>query len=91
MIGLLDLRETSLLRKGFGVCLNNLMSVISRVLIGQHLIFYSATWPTYSNSPQKCMPVKWKVGQKVAYQFVEYTTFIGSDSRFQKLIWNASV
>ena len=38
---------------------NNLISFISRVLIGPHLIFCSPTSPTYCSLPQKCTPVRW--------------------------------
>ena len=52
----------------------NLMSVISWVLIGPYLNFCSLMSPTFCNSPQKCAPVKWKVSQKAGYQFVTKTT-----------------
>ena len=51
------------------VCLSYNMSdnetpPISRVLIGQHLIFHSLTSPLCCNSPGKCTPVKYKKRQK---------------------------
>ena len=47
---------------------NNLISVISRVLIYSYLNFCSLTSPTSCNSPRKCTPVKGKVKQKAGYQ-----------------------
>ena len=48
---------------GYFPCLSyrsscSLTPAISQVLIRQHLIFCSPTWPTCCNSPRKCMPVK---------------------------------
>ena len=45
----------------------NLTPPISRVLIGQHLIFCSLTSPTCCNLPRKCTPVKYKNGQKAGF------------------------
>ena len=53
---------------------NNLISVISRVLIAPYLNFCSLTSPTCCNLPRKCTPVKWNVRQKAGYQVVKYTT-----------------
>ena len=53
---------------------NNLTLAISRVLIGQHFIFCSPTWPTCCNSPRKCTPVKYKVRQKAGFPIVSQTT-----------------
>ena len=52
----------------------NLAPAISRVLIGQRLIFCSPTWPTCCNSTLKCTPVKHKARQKAGFQIVTYTT-----------------
>ena len=41
----------------------NLTPPISRVLIGQHLIFCSLASPACCNSPRKCTPVKYKMRQ----------------------------
>ena len=49
---------------------NNLVSVISRVLIGPYLNFCSMASLTCCNSPRKCTPVKGKVRHKAGYQFV---------------------
>ena len=38
---------------------SNLISVVSRVLIGPHLIFCPPTWPTSCNLPQKCKANSW--------------------------------
>ena len=46
----------------------NLTPAISRVLIGEHLIFCSPPWPTCCNSPRKCTPVKYKARQKTGFQ-----------------------
>ena len=48
----------------------NLTPPISRVLIGQHLIFCSLTSPTSCNSPRKCTPVKYKKRQKAGFPIV---------------------
>ena len=53
---------------------NNLAPPISRVLIGQHLIFSLLTPPTCCNSPPKCTPVKYKAKQKAGFPIVTYTT-----------------
>ena len=47
----------------------NLTPRISRVLIGQHLIFCSLTSPTCCNSPRKCTPLKYK-RQKAGFPIV---------------------
>ena len=52
----------------------NLTPAISRVLIGEHLIFCSPPWPTCCTSPRKCTPVKYKVRQKAGFPIVIYTT-----------------
>ena len=54
----------------------NLRPPIARVLIGQHLIFYSLTSPTCCSSPRKCTPVKYKKRQKAGFPVVTYTTSI---------------
>ena len=55
---------------------NNLISVISRVLIYSYLNFCSLTSPTSCNSPRKCTPVKGKVKQKAGYQcFIQTTSY----------------
>ena len=46
----------------------NLAPPISRVLIGQYLIFCSLKSPTCCSSPRKCTPVKYKKKQKLASQ-----------------------
>ena len=43
---------------------------ISRVLIGQHLIFCSLTSPTCCNSPRKCTPVKYNESPKAGFPIV---------------------
>ena len=48
----------------------NLIPSISRVLIGQHLIFCSLTSPTCCNSPRKCTPVKYKKRQKAGFSIL---------------------
>ena len=52
----------------------NLTPAISRVLIGEHLIFCSPPWPTCCNSPRKCTPVKYKTKQKVGFPIITYKT-----------------
>ena len=46
---------------------NNVTPPISRVLIGLHLIFGSLTSPMCCNLTPKCMPVKYKKGQKPGF------------------------
>ena len=53
---------------------HNLTPAISRVMIGQHLIFYSPPWLKCCNSPRKCTPVKYKARQKAGFSIVTYTT-----------------
>ena len=53
---------------------HNLTPAISRVMIGQHLIFYSPPWLKCCNSPRKCTPVKYKARQKAGFPIVTYTT-----------------
>ena len=48
----------------------NLSPPISRVLIGQYLIFCSLKSPTCYNSPRKCTPVKYKKRQKAWFPIV---------------------
>ena len=48
----------------------NLTQPISRVLIGQHLIFCSLTSPTCCNLLRKCTPVKYKKRQKAGFTIV---------------------
>ena len=48
----------------------NLAPPISRVLIGQHLIFCSLMSPTCCNLPRKCTPVKYKAKQKAGFPIV---------------------
>ena len=48
----------------------NLTPPISRVLIGQCLIFCSLTSPTCCYSPQKCTAVKYKKRQKDGFPIV---------------------
>ena len=50
--------------------LYNLTSPISRVLIGEHLIFCSLTSPTCCNLRQKCTSVKYKKRQKAGFPIV---------------------
>ena len=52
----------------------NLTSAISRVTIGEHLIFCSRLWPTCCNSPRKCTPVKYKARQRAGFPIVTYTS-----------------
>ena len=52
----------------------NLTPAISRVLIGEQLIFCSPPWPTCCNSPRKCTPVKYKTRQKVGFPIITYKT-----------------
>ena len=53
---------------------HNLTPAISRVMIGQHLIFYSPPWLKCCNSPRKCTPVKYKARQKDGSPIVTQTT-----------------
>ena len=64
-------RNVSLFR--VSLC-NNLISVISRVLIGPYLNFCSLTSPTCCNSPRKCISVKRKMRQIAGYQFFTQIT-----------------
>ena len=52
----------------------NLAPPISRVLIGQHLMFFSLTSPMCCNSPRKCSPVKYKNRQKAGFPIATQTT-----------------
>ena len=45
----------------------NLTPPISRVVIGQHLIFYSLMSPTCRNSSRKCTPVKSRRGESLGF------------------------
>ena len=45
---------------------------ISRVLIGQQLIFHSLTSPPCCDSPQKCTPVKYKKRQKLGVKILSH-------------------
>ena len=49
---------------------DNETAPISRVLIGQHLIFHSLASLPCCNSPQKCTPVKNKKLQKTGFSIV---------------------
>ena len=48
----------------------NLAPAISWVLIDQHLIFCSPTWPTGCNSLRKCTSVKYKARQRAGFPIV---------------------
>ena len=52
----------------------NLTPPISRVLIGQHMVFCSLTSPKCCTSPRKCMPVNYKRRQKAGFPIVTWTT-----------------
>ena len=52
----------------------NLTPAISRVLIGEQLIFCSPPWPTCCNSPRKCTSVKYKARQKTGFPIVTHTS-----------------
>ena len=49
---------------------DNEAPLISRVLIGRHLIFHSLTSPPCCSSPRKCTPVKYKTKQKARFLVV---------------------
>ena len=52
--------------KAYSSC-NNLISVISKILIGPYMNFFSLTSPTCYNSSRKSTLVKRKVRQKAGY------------------------
>ena len=59
----------------------NLTPPISRVLIGQHYIFFcSLTAPAGCNSPLKCAPVKCQKRQEAGFPIVTETTSITNSS-----------
>ena len=52
----------------------NLTPALSRVLLGQHLIFCSHTWSKCCNAPRKCTPVTYKARQKDGFPVLTWTT-----------------